>query len=422
MIKEQGVGKWGVVGLLWCMYFLNQADRQALFSVFPAVKAQLGLSDTSLGLISSVFFWIYAISVPLAGAFGDVWNRKWTIVAALTLWSTATLLTGLLPGLVLLIVFRGVTAGAEAFYYPSAVSIIADYHGERTRSTALSIHQTSVYIGIVGSGTLAGWFADRHGWSFTFVLFGATGIVIVLLGMKFLREPVRGAADEVRTAKETIELWTRLRETLTVPTTSLLTGAFTCMVLVNAAYLTWTPTLLHRKFGLNLAEAGFHATFWHHAGALVGIMAAGKIADRMAIRSVLSRPWIQFIGLMAGAPFIFLLGISHSKTVAFAALALFGVFRGVYDSNLFASLYEVIRPECRATATGLMIAVAFALGGTAPLLVGWLSSKEPLGQAISSMSLAYVAAALLILVDCLFFFRRDAQHLTAARSSLPALS
>lgn len=422
MVKGRGAGKWWVVGLLWCMYFLNQADRQALFSVFPAVKAQLGLSDTSLGLISSVFFWIYAISVPLAGAFGDVWNRKWTIVTALMLWSTATLLTGLLPSLIFLIVFRGVTAGAEAFYFPSAVSIIADYHGEKTRSTALSIHQTSVYIGIVGSGTLAGWFAERHGWSFTFILFGAAGIAIVLLGIKFLREPVRGAAERIGTAGETVDLRTRLRETLAVPTASLLTGAFTGMVLVNAAYLTWTPTLLHRKFGLNLAEAGFHATFWHHAGALVGIMVAGKIADTMAIRSVLSRPWIQFIGLIAGAPFIFLLGYAHSKTVAFAALVLFGVFRGVYDSNLFASLYEVIRPECRATATGLMIAVAFAVGGAAPLLVGWLATKESLGRAMSSMSLGYVVAALLILVDCLFFFRRDTQRVIAARSCLPALS
>lgn len=136
-------------------------------------------------------------------------------------------------------------------------------------------------------------------------------------------------------------------------------GAFLGMKLVDAAYLTWMPTLLYRKFGMTLTQAGFHATFWHHVGAMLGVLLGGRAADRWALRTRLSRPLVQVAGLLLGVPFIFLLGWSEATWVVFASLGLFGICRGLYDSNLFASLYEVVRPEARATATGIMIAVAF---------------------------------------------------------------
>jgi hypothetical protein len=125
-----------------------------------------------------------------------------------------------------------------------------------------------------------------------------------------------------------------MAETFRTPTAVLLTLAFLGMILVNTAYLTWTPTLLVRKFGLPLAKAGFHATFWHHAGAAAGVLAGGRLADARAPRSAIYRPIIQAAGLFLGAPFIFLLGWSRSKVLVYASLALFGIFRGLYDSNL----------------------------------------------------------------------------------------
>jgi MFS family permease len=427
-MPKSGSYKWLVVVLFWLIYFLNQADRQVLFSVFPLVKQDLRLSDTQLGLLGSAFFWVYAILVPIAGNLGDVLSRKNLIVFALLLWSAATCASGLTGGLVLLIVFRALTGGGEAFYYPSANSILSDYHGQETRALAMGIHQTSVYFGIVASGTLAGYVGQQFGWRWAFVGFGTAGVLLAALAWRTLREPARGAAEGQRAeaplpappsraavAPATLSLKQRLYESVRTPTALLLMGAFVGFKLVDAAYLTWMPTLLYRKFGLSLATAGFHATFWHHVGAALGVLAGGRLADRYALRSRLSRPLVQVVGLIGGAPFIFLLGWSADTVVVYGSLALFGVFRGLYDSNLFASLYEVVRPEGRATATGLMLSVAFLAGGTAPLVIGWLGQRLGLGLALASTAVFFVAAGGLILFDCGFCFRRDAERM---RSSL----
>lgn len=410
------MNKWVVIALFWLIYFLNQADRQVLFSVFPLLTGDLGTSDTQLGLLGSSFFWVYALLVPVAGGLGDTFSRTKLIVFALLLWSAATMCSGLVTGFTLLLVLRALTGGGEAFYYPAANSIISDYHGQGTRALAMGIHQTSVYFGIVASGAFAGYIGQTWGWRSAFVAFGAAGIVVAALTSRTLVEPARGQA-EAATAMS-LPLRERIAQTLTSPTAYMLMAAFLLFKLVDAAYLAWMPTLLYRKFGLTLAEAGFHATFWHHAGAALGVLIGGRLSDRLALRYRLSRPLVQVAGLALGAPFIFLLGWSNSTAVVYASLGLFGVFRGFYDSNLFASLYEVVRPQARATATGIMLCAAFLGGGTAPLLIGWLGQQFSLGLALASTSVFYLAGAAVIALDCRWWFLRDAGRVQGTAASV----
>jgi MFS family permease len=398
---------WFVLVFFWLIYFLNQADRQVLFSVLPLIKHELRVTDALLGLISSVFFWVFAILVPLAGSLGDIVSRKRLIVAALLVWSAATGASGIAAGFLWLVICRGATAFGEAFYYPCASSMIGDYHGEKTRATAMAVHQTSVYTGIIVSGALAGYIGEHYGWRTAFLGFGAMGMIVALVSAVALEEPKRGQSEQVGYSGAGVSLQGRLAETFQTPTAVMLALAFLGMILVNTAYLTWTPSLLVRKFGLSLAEAGFHATFWHHVGAALGVLAGGKVADVLAARSVMSRPLIQLAGLFLGAPFIFLLGWSTSRTVVYASLGLFGIFRGLYDSNLLPSLYEVIRPQSRATSTGIMIGAAFLGGGFAPLAIGWLSDRMSLGSALSGMSLCYLLSGVIIAFDCALFYRKD---------------
>ncbi len=404
--------KWLVVGLFWFVYFLNQADRQVIFSVFPLLRQELGLSNTQLGFLGSSFQWVYAILVPVAGGVGDVLSRRNLIVGALLVWSLATFGSGFAAGFALLLVLRATTGAGEAFYYPAAASIISDYHGARTRAFALSVHQTSVYVGIVFSGALAGYIGQEYGWRQAFLAFGAAGMLVALLVGKGIREPMRGQSDAVGDGipkrQQLMPLRTRLAEILRCPTAIPLMLVFLGMNFVNVACLTWTPTMLYQKFDLSLAESGFHATAYHNLGAFLGVLLGGKVADRWASRSCLSRPLIQLAGLVLGAPFIFLLGWADSSPLVFLALGLFGLFRGLYDSNLFASLYEVIRPEARATATGVMLAVAFFGGGSASVAVGWLSNRIGLDSALASTSVFYLLSASLLLVTCILWFRRDA--------------
>lgn len=419
---SSGSDKWTVVALFWFVYFLNQADRQVIFSVFPLVQQELELSETQLGWLGSTFFWIYGVLVPLAGSLGDTFNRKKLIVLALVVWSAATFSSGLVAGFALLLLLRSITGFGEAFYYPAATSIITDYHSQRTRATAMSVHQTSVYVGVVMSGTLAGYVGQHYGWRSAFLSFGITGLLFAMVLGKTLREPVRGAADAVASQKATSEvnltltLPDRLRETFRSPTAVVLMLAFAGMNFVNAAFLPWMTTLLFRKFEMTLADAGFTATFYHHVGAFAGVLIGGKLADRWASGSrlgVLGRPLIQAVGLLGGAPFIYTMAAADARLTVTAALGFFGLFRGLYDSNLFASLYEVVRPEARATATGIMIAGAFLVGGSASVVIGWLSERIGLGPALAATSIAYVAAGLLLLLDCAVWFRRDAAKMRA---------
>ena len=412
---SSGHYKWVVVAVFWVVYFVNQADRQVIFSVFPLLQRNLGLSNTQLGLLGSSFQWVYALLVPVAGSLGDMMSRRNLIALALVVWSLATFSSGLVAGFALLLALRALTGAGEAFYYPAATSIIADYHGQKTRAFAMSVHQTGVYSGIVCSGALAGYIGQVYGWRLAFMTFGGVGLLAALLVRKGIREPRRGQAEAgaVR-GMVVLPLRQRVAEIFSNSTVVPLMLAFLAMNFVNVACLTWTPTLLYQKFHMSLAQSGFHATFYHHLGAFLGVLAGSRLADRWARRTRLSRPLIQCAGLALGAPFVFLVGRADSSTVVFVSLGLFGLFRGLYDSNLFASLYEVIRPEARATATGIMLAVAFLGGGSAAVAVGWLSERIGLDSALASTSVFYLLAAGLLLATCIFWFRRDSAATQAA--------
>lgn len=405
---------WLVVGLFWCVFFLNQADRQVIFSVFPLLKTELALSDAQLGAISSVFFWAYAVLVPIAGGLGDAFNRKWIIVGALLVWSAATFASGLTASLLALVTLRAFTAGGEALYYPAAASIMSDYHGGATRATALSVHQTANYFGVIVSGGLAGYIGQHYGWRAAFLSFGAAGIVVACIVAKSLREPRR--SRDIRATAPEESLMERCLAVLRTPSLTLHTLAFLAMLIALTAYLTWMPTLLFRTFGLNLALAGLHATLWHHLGAMLGTLCGGKMADRLALRALVSRPLIQAGGLLAGAPFIYLSGRLHSLVPVLVSLALFGFCRGLYDSNLFASPYETIGPQARATATGLMLAVGFCGGGLGPTMVGQWSQRFDLASALSATAAFYVIGAVLLFIDAAWFFRKGAARVSRERT------
>ena len=288
-----------------------QAARQVLFSVLPLVKRELQFTDTRLGRDEFGFSSGLAVLVPLAGTL-VTWSAGSELIDSppSSVWSFAAAASGLTAGFLSLVVCRSATAFGEAFYYPSANSMIGDYHGEKSRATAMAVHPTSAYTGIIVSGALAGYVGQKYGWRAAFISFGAVGMVVAAIASVIVREPRRGQSELAGSTGGSLPLKERLAETFQIPTAVILILAFLGMTLVNAAYLTWTPTLLVRKFGFSLARAGFHATFWHLIGAALGVLLGGRIGDAAAARSVVSRPAIQFAGLLLGAPFIFLLGWS----------------------------------------------------------------------------------------------------------------
>ena len=192
---RSGNYKWLLVGFLWMIGCLNYMDRQAIFSAFPLLKRELGMSDVQLGLLGSVFLWIYSGGSPIGGYLGDRFKRKNIILISLFIFSAATLATGLARTSTELIAFRGVLGASEALYLPSALALIADYHSGRTRSTAIGLHQTSLLAGGIIGAVFVGFMGQHYGWRNAFYVLGFFGVVITVLMMFLIKETTKGQAD-----------------------------------------------------------------------------------------------------------------------------------------------------------------------------------------------------------------------------------
>jgi MFS family permease len=399
--------KWEALLLLWFAFFFNQADRQIFGVVLPLIRADLHLSDAELGLIASALGWTLALTVPVAGWVSDRYPKHRVIILSLFFWSAATLLTGLCSTLVQFLLLRSMaTGGGEAFYAPAANALISDLHRE-TRARALSIHQTSLYAGVVVSGVLAGWVAERWGWRSAFYLFGGCGVL--LGGVLVLR--LRSAPCPPEADTNPVERPSAIGEFFATPTALLLTVAFTAIVFVNVGYLAWMPTFLHERFGLSLTEAGFSSMFYHHASALGGVLLGGWLSDRAVRTDPNARLKLQCGGLALGAPCIVLMGTGSTQLFVLVGSAGFGFFRGLFEANLYAVLFDVVAPKMRASAASWMIMFAFLTGACSPYLLGLLKPTLGLAHGLAWLGSGYVVGALAIAAAWIFFAGKDRRKL-----------
>lgn len=395
--------KWEVLGLLWVAYFINQADRQIFNVVLPLVKADLQLTDVQVGSIATVFNLVFALMVPLSGYVGDIYSRKRIVVFSILFWSVATMATGLAGGLTMLILFRSVaTGGGEAFFGPANYALLAGYH-KKTRAFAMSVHQTAYYLGVILSGVLAAYIAERWGWRNSFYVFGAVGVIHgVVLAVRLKDKPREG-----RITREPVNYKAAWRVLLTTPTALLLTLAFSGLVFVLVGYLTWTPTYLYEQFSMSLAEAGFHSVFYTHIAAFAGIMLVGRFSDRVAGKDPSARVLIQAVGLLTAVPFIILMGQAGSLGTVYAGFIGFGFCRALFDANTYSVLYDVIPEKYQSSVSGMMMMTGFSVGSLSPLILGYVKPIVGLSAGIASLAGVWVVSGILMLIAWKFYFKND---------------
>jgi MFS family permease len=392
--------RWWVVLMLWFVCVFNYADRQAIFSVFPLLKLEMGLSDIELGFVGSAFMWVYALALPLAGLIADRVSRKTLILAGLIFWSAITLATALATSYWQLLLFRALEGFGEAFYFPASMALISDYHGQGTRSRAMAFHQSGVYIGTILGGTLAGLLAEQYGWRSGFYVFGILGALLGIVLVWLLKEPERGQAEmaaftQINTRADR-DSWASIFDVFRNPTALILMTVFAGANFVAAIILTWMPTFLHDKFDMRLALAGFSATAYLQVGSVLGVLAGGYMGDRLARRLHGGRMLTQALGLFLGVPFIFLTGWTLSVPTLIVSMFGFGLFKGLYDANLWASLYDVVQIERRASALGFMNAIGWLGGAAAPVTIAVAAQYYGMSAALSANSLIYLALGVLL--------------------------
>ena len=400
--------KWEVLLLLWMAYLLNQADRQVFNTVLPAIRDALNLTDTSVGLIATIFNLFYAIMVPIGGWAGDRFSRKWVTTISIIFWSVATMFTGLANSMLWLIVLRSVaTGGGEAFFGPANYSLLGQYHTD-TRARAMSIHQTAYYVGVILAGWLAGLIADKLGWKYSFIIFGAVGVLWGILMIVRLKDYQK--AEEVKKApmEDKPGFFDGFKTVFTTPTALMLTIGFSGLIFVITGYMTWVPAYLQEEFAQNQATAGFNSMFWTYVAAFVGVLLAGSLSDKLAVKSRKLRMFLQGLGLIGGAVFLFFMGGHPALWLLYISFAGWGFFRAFFDANTYAVLYDVTPPRLHASCSSAMIMTGFAVGAFAPVLLGALKeSMGSLSRTFPILAVIWVVCGLLMLVVAQTRYQKD---------------
>lgn len=397
-----GTYKWLVVAMLWCVCFLNYADRQLIFTVFPLLGGEFHLTDAGLSVLSASFMCAYAIFGPLAGLICDRVPRRGLVLGALLFWSFTAVGTTYATN------FLGLAAGialgglGEAFYFPAALSMIADYHGVDTRSRAMSLHQSSVYVGSIAGGALAGYIGQFYGWRAGFRFFGAVGVALAAILWIVLKEPMRGmsdaAAGKVQTGGKLME---GLREFARNRAAWMLAGVFVGANFVAMIFTVWMPTYLFRHFHMSLTMSGLNGSAYLQIASIVGVVSGGAWADALVQRrrdDKSARMRVQAAGLFCGVPFLFLSGWTTAAAAVLAAMIGFGFFKGVYDSNLWAALYDVTPIERRGATLGIMNSLGWLGGAAAQLCIGVVSVRFGMSACLSATAIVYLAIAIVLLI------------------------
>lgn len=359
--------------LLWVAYLLNQGDRQVFNSVLPLIRDSLNLTDTSVSLIAVFFNLFYAAMVPIGGWVGDKYSRKWVTTLSILFWSVATMFTGIANGVFMLILTRSVaTGGGEAFFGPANYSLLGQYHTD-TRARAMSIHQTSYYVGVILAGWLAGYIGDRLGWQYAFFIFGGAGVIWALVMAIRLKDLPRE-----NVAKAEVSVWDGFKTVFTTPTALMVTIGFCGFIFVITGYMTWVPTFLQENFGQTGAEAGLNSMLWTYAAAFAGVLIAGTLSDKLAAKDPKKRMIIQGAGLILGAAFLPFMGTAGNVWLLYLCFAGWGFFRAFFDANIYAALYDVTPEHLHASCSSAMIMTGFAVGATAPYVLALI--KEATGS------------------------------------------
>lgn len=405
--------KWEVLGLLWMAYLLNQADRQVFNTVLPAIRDSLQLTDTSIGLIATIFNLCYACMVPFGGMAGDRLSRKWVTTIAILFWSVATMFTGLATGVVMLILLRSVaTGGGEAFFGPANYSLLGQYHTD-TRARAMSIHQTSYYVGVILAGWLAGHIADKLGWEYSFIIFGAAGIVwgiVMAIRLKDKKDANEGGSESVAAPSDEKKpgIFDGFKTVFTTPTALVLTIGFSGFIFVITGYMTWVPAFLQEEFGQTQAAAGFNSMFWTYVAAFAGVLLAGTLSDKIAVRDRKVRMVIQGVGLILGAAFLFFVDGSMALWLIYFCFAGWGFFRAFFDANIYTVLYDVTPARLHASCSSALITTGFAVGALAPVILG--AMKESMGSLSATfpvLGAVWIVCGILMLVVSKTNYQKD---------------
>ncbi|MBQ5817681.1 MAG: MFS transporter [Bacteroidaceae bacterium] len=395
-MKKSKIYPWVVVALLWVVALLNYMDRQMLSTMKEAMQMDIVelQNAENFGILMAVFLWIYGFMSPVSGMVADRVSRKWLIVGSLLVWSSVTYLMGIADSFDQLIWLRALMGISEALYIPAGLSLIADYHSDKTRSLAVGIHMTGLYMGqaIGGFGATV---AAAFTWHTAFHWFGIIGIVYAMVLALFLkdikREPVQTkvqpSADGHKFSKGLVLLFSNIAFWVIL-------FFFASSSLPGWATKNWLPTLYAESLNIPMSEAGPISTITIAASSFVGVIFGGMLSDRWVQKNLRGRIYTSAIGMGLTIPSLVLIGIGDSFAAVVCAGLLFGVGYGMFDANNMPILCQFVSSKQRATAYGIMNMVGVFSGAAITQVLGKWTDGGQLGYGFAVLGAVVFVAML----------------------------
>ena len=410
--------RWRIAVFLFFAAGQNYADRVALSSVIPPLRADLGITDAQIGFAGMIFLWAYAIVSPFAGLMADRFSRSRLVVLSLVAWSAVTVLTGFAESFAVLVLARFLLGIAESFYLPAAGALLADHHGPASMGRAVSVHMLGLNLGLVLGGAAAGMLAEHYGWRLGFWLLGGLGLLLAVVGRGVLRDGpelgVPGSQADVPAPAQPAVAKVGLREAWGY---LLQVRSFHCLLMSSMAagvavwiFLSWLPLFLSETYGMGLGAAGISAVLLYKAPVFVGIALGGWLSDWWVRRDPRARVLVKGLSFVLGAPFLALFLGTPGFAVVVVIMVASSLLRAMGTPSEHPIISETVPPPYRAAAIGILNTVGTGAGGVGVLVAGIFKGQYGLHLIFGACSVVYFIAGLLMLLAYRKWIHQDLER------------
>ena len=398
-LKSSKAYPWIVVGLLWVVALLNYMDRQMLSTMREAMQIDIAELESAVnfGRLMAIFLWIYGCISPFAGAIADRISRKWLIIGSLAVWSGVTLAMGFCTTYNQIYVLRALMGISEALYIPAGLSLIADYFTGSSRSLAVGIHMTGLYLGQAVGG-FGATIAAAFSWQQTFLCFGIVGVAYAAL-LAIMLEDRRNEKSECGPdaaeppAKEPV--WKSFALIFSNISFWTILFFFAASSLPGWSIKNWLPTLFAESLGIPMSQAGPLSTITIAVSSFFGVLIGGSLSDNWVRKNIRGRIYTSAIGLAMMIPALVFIGLGSGLVSAIGAGVCFGVGYGMFDTNNMPILCQFVSSRHRATAYGIMNMTGVFFGALITQVLGRWADKGNLGLGFALMAAALGIALLL---------------------------
>jgi len=396
-----------VLFILVVVYTFNFIDRQIVGILAVPIKADLGLTDSELGLMGGLAFALFytGLGIPVA-MLADRFSRTWIMTIALVIWSGMTAASGLATNFWQLFAARlGVGVG-EAGGVAPAYSLISDFFPPNQRSRAMSVYSFGIPIGSAIGIVFGGIIASMINWRWAFFIVGIAGVVIAPIFRMTIKEPPRGGFDRQREAVKAPGLKLIVSTLMTKPSFWLLSLGASFSSMMGYGVFFWLPSFFVRSYNLTLLNASLFYGAVLLIGGLAGIWVGGWLGDRFGQDQRSQYARIPAIAFLCTVPFYILAILSPTLTLAFFVLLVPTALGLAWLGPVISAIQHLVRPDMRATASAIFLFINNLIGiGLGTYAIGALSDTltaqfgdESLRYSILAGTGFYIIAAGLFLL------------------------